>query len=333
MKKIFTLAAVAIMSSASFAQIETGWINPELVGYDTDGKTLTTSIDAGVVLASSANVQMKNAYKVDYKLVSITAEADIANTVTIGSEDIDLSANVGMQGQTNPSPNSVGTKNELGNFIGGQTGGAVLRFDVSSSGYLFVFHKATSNKNYFAWEGLADLSAATLLAIRHIGQPVKTEVGSYYDYTMPYDEMGYTIDEDITKVIQVKTGEKDEAGNDITVPSTTLKFLNELIPDKFTSTNGNCLSVIAIPVYVDGDAIYYVNACGSKISTNGFAFIPDSNPTMDGLKEIAVSFSKSGESAVAGVAEAKSEVAAPVKVLGANGIQIGNYNVAGQRVK
>jgi len=63
-------------------------------------------------------------------------------------------------------------------------------------------------------------------------------------------------------------------------------------------------------------------------------FIPaDSAPSVDDLNAIEVSFSKSGETAVAGVAEAKAEVAAPVKVLGANGIQIGNYNIAGQRVK
>ena len=40
-----------------------------------------------------------------------------------------------------------------------------------------------------------------------------------------------------------------------------------------------------------------------------------------------------GETAVAGIAEAKAEKAAPVKVITANGIQIGNYNIAGQQVK
>lgn len=38
-------------------------------------------------------------------------------------------------------------------------------------------------------------------------------------------------------------------------------------------------------------------------------------------------------SAVAGIAEAKAEAAAPVKVITANGVQIGNYNIAGQQVK
>jgi hypothetical protein len=88
---------------------------------------------------------------------------------------------------------------------------------------------------------------------------------------------------------------------------------------------------MAFPVFAETS--YYVNACGSKMSSNGFAFIAADEPTMDGLNAIKVSFSKAGETAVAGVAEAKAEVAAPVKVLGANGIQIGNYNVAGQRVK
>ena len=37
--------------------------------------------------------------------------------------------------------------------------------------------------------------------------------------------------------------------------------------------------------------------------------------------------------AVAGVAESKAEVKKVVKVITANGIQIGNYNIAGQQVK
>ena len=37
--------------------------------------------------------------------------------------------------------------------------------------------------------------------------------------------------------------------------------------------------------------------------------------------------------AVAGVAEAKAEAKAPVKVITANGVQIGNFNIAGQQVK
>ncbi len=46
-----------------------------------------------------------------------------------------------------------------------------------------------------------------------------------------------------------------------------------------------------------------------------------------------VKFNIGAASAVAGIAEAKAEKAAPVKVITANGIQIGNYNIAGQQVK
>ena len=46
-----------------------------------------------------------------------------------------------------------------------------------------------------------------------------------------------------------------------------------------------------------------------------------------------VKFNHGGSSAVAGVAEAKSEAKKAVKVITANGIQIGNYNIAGQQVK
>ena len=51
------------------------------------------------------------------------------------------------------------------------------------------------------------------------------------------------------------------------------------------------------------------------------------------LHGVKLNCSVAGESAVAGVAEAKSEAKKAVKVITANGIQIGNYNIAGQQVK
>ena len=55
--------------------------------------------------------------------------------------------------------------------------------------------------------------------------------------------------------------------------------------------------------------------------------------TAAGMRLMSIAVTTKSETAVAGVAESKSEAKKVVKVLGANGIQIGNYNVAGQRVK
>ena len=369
MKKIFTLAALAAMTISANADVETGFVDATVVGKD------ATSLEAGTQIASSANVTMSVAYKDNYKQVALAGESDLYNVITIDGTEVPMSGNVGAQGTGNPAPNSAGTlttdpeDQTWQYFIGGQTSGAVFKFDVAANGYLFVIQKSTYNKNYFAWQGSANLSAAILLSVRHAGAPQTTEGGSAFDYTMPCDEMGYFQDgatasgsetclEEV--IVQKKNGDdklweaadggdpipaKDQAAADKLETTKkdskgkaipfgdhfiSLKKLGDLLPtDNFKS--GNALSVMAFPVFAETS--YYVNACGSKMSSNGFAFIADDEPTMDGLNAIKVSFSKAGETAVAGVAEAKAEVAAPVKVLGANGIQIGNYNIAGQQVK
>ena len=368
MKKFFTLAAAAIMTASAYADnIETAFINTDLIGYDDQGKTKEVTLAAETEVAKSTNVTMYVAYADKYKLSSLTGKDDVANTIKIGNTEIPVSEHDGMQGSGNPAPNSIGELTEeiddgvtYKYYQGGQTSGAVYRFDVKADGFLFVFQKATYNKNYFAWFGNANLGKGILMAVRHIGQPVTESGGSKYDYTMPEDEngMGYAAG-DITSVIKVQktvlidgVATKvwlDADGNEVyteaeaakgtdgkavqaKVEQTSLKQLTELLPaDNFKS--GTALSVIALPVY---GGQWYINACGSKMTANGFAFVPVDNEedlTMEKLNEIAVTFSKKEETAVAGIAEAKSEAKAPVKVFTANGIKIGNYNIAGQQVK
>ena len=74
----------------------------------------------------------------------------------------------------------------------------------------------------------------------------------------------------------------------------------------------NEYEVISIPVKAGN--VYVVGVAGSKAMVRAISYIE-------------------GGSAVAGIAEAKAEAKAPVKVITANGVQIGNYNVAGQQVK
>ena len=63
--------------------------------------------------------------------------------------------------------------------------------------------------------------------------------------------------------------------------------------------------------------------------------VKDYEPSEGGYEPFVTTLEecKNGESAVAGIAEAKAEVAAPVKVLTAKGVQIGKFNIAGQQVK
>ena len=86
-------------------------------------------------------------------------------------------------------------------------------------------------------------------------------------------------------------------------------------PEKSTAEKKayyNEYEVISIPAKANN--VYIVGCAGSKLMMRAISYIE-------------------GGSAVAGITEAKAEAKAPVKVITANGVQIGNYNVAGQQVK
>ena len=91
----------------------------------------------------------------------------------------------------------------------------------------------------------------------------------------------------------------------------------EAIEDlEFTDGKFNSKVYGTVTFSVKAGKKYHVFVAGSKLGFGGFTF-PAPDP-----------------SAVESVAEAKAEAkAAPVKVITANGVQIGNYNIAGQQVK
>ena len=94
---------------------------------------------------------------------------------------------------------------------------------------------------------------------------------------------------------------------------------------KFEITNGKNVAdntaVINIPAGTTDVATVEATADGVTLKCTGACR----------LAKITITNEK--PTAVAGVAESKSEAKKVVKVLGANGIQIGNYNIAGQQVK
>ena len=86
-----------------------------------------------------------------------------------------------------------------------------------------------------------------------------------------------------------------------------------------------------------GGSSYKVHATGSKLTQVGMyiSATGDETITISGTGEEAPTpiQLQPYETAVQGIAETKAEAKAPVKVITANGIQIGNYNIAGQQVK
>ncbi|MGN1375183.1 MAG: hypothetical protein ACI4V5_01365 [Prevotella sp.] len=303
MKKIFTFAAMVAITMSASAQTESAFVDAEAL-LGADAATTPVSVEADKVLCSSTNITMKNAWAVNYKIVSMTAEGDAANKAVIDGVTYDMPT--GIQGQTNPTPANLDG--------GGQNAGAVFKFDVQADGILYVFGKLSGNKSYYVWEG--DVANTQGLAVAYTMQVQPVGGGDQLGYTLPGDADGYYVIgsgydclkgtnnafASASKCIDVFKGTPLEAGVDATGAWGT------------NWTAGNGLGVIAFPVYKDA-ATYFVNAVGSKITCNGFAFVPGA--TTIG----SISFTAGGSDGINGIT-----------VDGADNANAPVFNLAGQRV-
>lgn len=285
MKKILLSAVALVVAMNMNAQTESAFMNTEALGLGSEA----VPVAAGTVMCSSTSIQMQAAYEDTYKAVAMAGESDASNQVVIAGTTYDMPT--GAQGQTNPKENSLGTINADKTCTGGQTSGAVYKFTVAADGYLYVFGKLSSNKNYYAWEGPASAVAGTLVAYKVRG--LLTSGAYNVNINLPANEMGYYVSGD----------EKYDNG-------TMMNQLEQI--DANIGTKQNMLGVIAFPVYKEAGE-YYVNACGSKITCNGFVFVP-------GATDIAeVSFTKGGGTGISTVKAAANNNAVV-------------YNLAGQKV-
>lgn len=302
MKKLFTFATMVAFAASASAQTESAFV--DAVGLLGDGASdVAVSVAPETVVCSSENITMKAAWEDTYKTVSMTAASDAANKVVIDGITYDMPT--GIQGQTNPKPADL--------VSGGQNSGAVFKFDVKKDGVLYVFGKLTGNKSYYVWEG--DVANAQGMPIAYTMQAQPVGGGDPVGYTLPvcdaeqlgYYEIGNGYDNgsayaDASWCVDVYKGLK--WGDDVN-PTNTWGS---------TWTSGNALGVIAFPVYAEAQE-YFVNACGSKITCNGFVFIP-------GATEVgAISFTTGGgDTGIGGITADTEDENAPV------------YNLAGQRV-
>ena len=317
MKKIFTLVAMATLAFSANAQTESAFINLNVVSEAAVDKNTAESVTGGTELCSTDNVTMKVAYDDTYARIALWGETDAVNTVSVGGVSYDMP--MGLQGQTNPDPNKID---------GGQTSGAVFQFDVKADGYLYVFGKFAGNKNYYVWEGDVVNKVANPVAYTMVAALASD--GTAVGYTLPADAEGY-----YTVGAGYDNGSKYLAADQCTeifmVEGVTAENVPASKAEEMTKWKGggNALGVIAFPVYADG-ANYFVNACGSKITVNGYVFVK-------GATEIAtVSFGK-GETAgindvaaVSGKKTVKKGLVNGRLVIEKNGKQ---FSVAGAQIK
>ena len=288
MKK-FLLSAAALMAAMTMNAQEICVFNADnALGLDSDNGTALT---AGTVIGETESIVAKVGADDTYKPQSAT--------FTIGDQTI----TGGLQGATNPKDADGNAPN---NSLIQPAGGAFLVFEAKADGFLYVMHKASSNKAYTVFEEGVCISY-TFAAIGS----ADTDLGAVYQFTLPYE----VENEQFVVKNPIDWAERE--------------FLKNTDPDKYaahwttqddgtqkwTDIKVNGLGVIKFPVYKD--CKYIVNACGSKITAAGYAFSTEDNLTI--MSGDVTIIGAGGETGIAAVKTVQAENAAI-------------YNLAGQRV-
>ena len=246
MKKFFFFA-VALVASVS--------VNAQYVSLNRDGLNTdeAVAISAGTSFGSNAEIATAAAFDDTYKVVGIKHEGFYDFQIDGAAVGADT---LGIQDQTNPkdadgsNPANACTKVATG---------AVLQINATHDGWIYVFHKASSNKQYMVWENET--------AIGYKFGMVTTDANGYFGtagaiYPIEYEIVGNNELNQITdgrKILFVEDYEKLSINpEDTTIGKADYKR--------------NGLSVIAFPCFAG--CKYWVHATGSKISATGVAYYP-----------------------------------------------------------
>jgi hypothetical protein len=253
MKKIL-LCSAAIFAAMSMNAQEICTFNADnVLGLDADNGTALT---AGTVIGSTESIVATIGADDTYKPQSAT--------FTVNGSDI----TGGLQGATNPKDADGGTP---ASTLIQPASGAFLVFEAKADGFLYVMHKASSNKAYTVFEE----GTAISYTFAAIGD-ASSLLGGVYSFTLPYEVENeqFVVKNPVewaeqeflksTNPDAYAANWKEETADDGTTKQTW---------DPAIKING--LGVIKFPVYKD--CKYIVNANGSKITAAGFAFSTEDN--------------------------------------------------------
>ena len=319
MKKNLLCAALFMGALCANAQVEVAVTD----GSNVPGLNETTaeSVVAGTAFGSSENITVSAAYDDTYKIVSCAFQG--YESITVNGTTATF-AN-GVQGQTNPSGQSLGADTSTP-----PTSGAVIQIDVKKDGYIVVASKLSSNKEYYVWEGDANFAMPVAYSLYMDWSAAALATTPTLEYTVPADADGYMdfTAADIDKYLngaKIAWPEKIVLGKDA------------------ADVKKNGVGAIVFPVYAEAGT-YLVQAAGSKISVpvvlfsenpitelkiSGFAPLPDGGKG----DPISITFINNSGSGIENVEAVENAKAAPVKVIKNGQIMIGDFNIAGQRVK
>ena len=288
MKKIL-LSAVALMAAMTMNAQEVCTFNADnALGLDSDNGT---ALSAGTVIGETASIVATVGADDTYKPQSVKAVAG------------DTEINGGLQGNTNPKDEDGASSNTT---LKVPVSGAYLQFEAKADGFLYVIHKASSNKAYTVFEE-GEAIGYTFAAIGN-----KDPLPEVYQYTLEgAGEFNWLKDAGITSVEfaeQEYLKATDKAAYDARWAA------QDDGTTKWTNISAGGIGVIKFPVFAD--CKYVVNASGSKITAGGFVFSTEDNVTIKS-GDVTI-YGGSGETAIQ---SAKTQAKAGIR-----------YNLAGQKV-
>jgi hypothetical protein len=279
MKKNLLLAAAALFAgSSAFAQAIV--FDGEAVGLNADA---VTEVAAGTVLGSNDAVEVTAAFTDSYKIVGLTANG--YSTINIDGTDISLAT--GIQGNTNPKDGEGGNP---ATTLTAPVGGAVLQLNVKKDGYVVVWGKLSSNKNYTIFEdGVSPIGYK-------LAMQTNSTLGNFSIEVQGEGEYNY-VTSSIAWPEVIFTGDEASA----------------------VKAGGD--GILVFPVY-EG-LKYYVNACGSKISAGGVYFSETDkiNVSLSGDEAETVALLVDGATAAISTINGSSKVAS-VKIYNVSGQEI-----------
>ena len=275
MNKLLTVVAIVLMGTMKMNAQEICIFNPNnSLNLDSE---YGTALTAGTILGETSSIVAKVGADDTYK----------PQSAIFSVNGIEITG--GLQGAMNPKDEDGGTP---ATTLNQPTIGAFLQFEAKANGFLYVMHKAASNKAYTVFKEGAPISY-TFSAIGDASTPL----GSVYCFTLPYKQFGSNMSIDWAEREFLKTTHpniyaanwKEKTAED----GTTKK-----IWDPAYKVNG--LGVLKFPV--SAGCKYIVNANGTKIIAAGFAFNTEDNLTIsaDGINLIEtgnspVTYSLSGD--------------------------------------
>ena len=249
MKKIL-LSAAAVFAAMSLNAQEICTFNPDnVMNLDADnGSALTAGTIIGETESIIATIGADDSYK----------PQDVASVIN-GAE-----SKGGLQGSTNPKDADGGTPSST---LIQPASGAYLQFEAKADGFLYVIHKASSNKAYTVFEE----GSAIGYTFAAFGN--KEPLPEVYQFTIEGGgEYNYLSETDRTKIefaeqewLKVNNPEFYEANWAVQDDGTS----------KWTNVSAGGLGVIKFAVAKD--CKYIVNANGSKITAGGFVFSKEDN--------------------------------------------------------